>query len=243
MNLPSKTMNGLLWIFPCLLCRFACMYAEDHSVLVDEIIFYDHNRERSIPVQIYKPISESSYLPLVVINHGYGVRNTEYTFIAEPLCQQGYWVICIQHDLPGDPELPRTGNIYERRKPIWERGVQNILFAISELAKDFNQPKIILIGHSNGGDISMLFTSIHPELVEKAVSLDSLRMPFPNENSIPILSLRANDTEADAGVIPESGAVIVKLDHAQHIDMYDAGPAEIKAEILSIIDLFLKEKL
>jgi predicted esterase len=44
-----------------------------------------------------------------------------------------------------------------RRKPTWERGVQNILFTIAELKKNkpnLNLEKVILIGHSNGGDIS-----------------------------------------------------------------------------------------
>lgn len=60
----------------------------------------------------------------------------------------------------------------------------------------------------------MLFTTIHPELVEKVISLDSLRMPFPIKNYVPILSLRANDTKADKGVIPESGAIIIELKNA-----------------------------
>ncbi len=225
---------------------FQFLYPQEAILQIEQKNLFDSERQRFIPIQIYKPTSEIIHLPVVVINHGYGVKNTEYSFIAEPLCQEGYFVICIQHDLPGDPELPRTGNLFERRKPLWESGEQNILFVLSELANaenNLNLQRIILIGHSNGGDISMLFTSIHPELVEKVISLDSLRMPFPTKDCISILSLRANDTNADAGVIPESGAIIIKLINAQHIDMYDAGPEEIKREIMFLIDLFLKEKL
>lgn len=230
----------LINLFGLFFCAFQSVYAHEAIYQTEQKDLFDLGRQRSIPIQIYKPASEITHLSAVVINHGYGVKNTEYSFIAEPLCQKGYLVICIQHDLPEDPELPRTGNLFERRKPLWESGVQNILFVLSELA---NTQKIILIGHSNGGDISMLFTTIHPELVEKVISLDSLRMPFPIKNHVPILSLRANDTKADKGVIPESGAMIIELKNAKHIDMYDSGPEEIKREIMFLIDMFLKEKL
>lgn len=240
MTLILKSLFGLF----CL--GFQFLNAQEVILQIEQKNLFDSDRQRSIPIQIYKPVSEIISLPVVIINHGYGVKNTEYSFIAEPLCKEGYVVICIQHDLPDDPALPRTGNLYEKRKPFWDCGVKNIVFVLSELANatnNLNLQKIIIIGHSNGGDISMLFTSIHPELVEKVISLDSLRMPFPTKDHIPILSLRANDTNADAGVIPESGAIIIKLENAKHIDMYDAGPEEIKREIMYLIDLFLKEKL
>ena len=230
----------LINLFVLFCWGFQSLYAQEAMFQIEQKNLFQIDRQRSIPVQIYKPALGITHLPVVVINHGYGVKNTEYSFIAEPLCQEGYFVICIQHDLPEDPELPRTGNLFERRKPLWESGVQNILFVLSELV---NTQKVILIGHSNGGDISMLFTSIHPELVEKVISLDSLRMPFPTKDHVPILSLRANDTKADKGVIPEGGAIIIELKNAKHIDMYDSGPEEIKREIIFLIDMFLKEKL
>lgn len=233
-------------LFVLLCWGFQSLYAHESIFQTEQRNLFDIGRQRSIPIQIYKPASGITHPSAIVINHGYGVKNTEYSFIAKPLCQKGYLVICIQHDLPEDPELPRTGNLSERRKPFWESGVQNILFVLSDLAntqKNVNLQKIILIGHSNGGDISMLFTSIHPELVEKVISLDSLRMPFPTKDHIPILSLRANDTKADRDVIPENGATILELKNAKHIDMYDSGPEEIKNEIVFLIDMFLKGKI
>jgi dihydrofolate reductase len=46
--------------------------------------------------------------------------------------------------------------------------------------------KVTLIGHSNGGDIAMLFARNHPQFVKKIISLDSLRMPFPRTGLTPI---------------------------------------------------------
>ena len=223
------------------------IHAQDTNLLAEQKLLFDTTRQRSVPIQIYRPDTEENLQrPVVIINHGYSVGSEEYTFIAEPLSKQGYLVVSIQHDLPDDPELPRTGNLYERRKPLWDRGVQNILFVLSELERTqirVNLDKIILIGHSNGGDIAMLFTSIHPEMVEKVISLDSLRMPFPIKDRIPLLTLRANDTKADEGVLPQSGAIIVELENAKHIDMYDRGPDQVKKEIVMQIESFLRSIL
>ncbi len=68
--------------------------------------------------------------PVVIISHGYQIKNTEYSFIANALATRGYFVVSIQHDLETDKPLPTTGNLFDRRKPLWERGVQNILFVM-----------------------------------------------------------------------------------------------------------------
>ena len=221
--------------------------AQDAHFIIEKRELFDEKGQRTIPIQIYKPsLEEVHECSVVIVNHGYSVENTEYKYIAEPLCRKGYFVVSIQHDLLGDPELPRMGNLFALRKPFWERGVQNILFVMSEMERvqsNLNLKKVILIGHSNGGDISMLFAATYPQLVAKVISLDSLRIPFPTKDHIPILTLRANDTQADEGVLPMSGVSIVELKNTKHIDMYDRGPEEVKQEITSQIARFLKASL
>jgi pimeloyl-ACP methyl ester carboxylesterase len=208
---------------------------QNYAQAVDQKMeLFDQARNRKIPVEIYRGMLKP--LPKVIINHGYGARNTEYSFIANHLAKNGYEIISIQHDLESDPPLPRTGNLFERRKPLWERGLQNILFVLSKL--DIHD-KIILIGHSNGGDISMMFTEQHPELVAKVISLDSLRYPFPTSSSVPILALRANDTKPDNQISPQKGLTIISLQNAKHIDMSDRGPNKVKQEIVKLIADFL----
>jgi dienelactone hydrolase len=218
---------------------------------------FDKSRSREIPIEIYlsnesrsKAIAGVTSLPLVIINHGNNLKNTEYSFIAKNLAAQGFLVASIQHDLPGDPGLPWTGNIYEARKPLWERGVQNILFCLKKIKNIDNSVdinKIYLIGHSNGGDISTLFVTKYPEMVRKVVLLDSKRMFFPRTGKTPILSLRANDTETDPGVIPdehehkELNITVVKMEDAKHIEMSDRGPDKVKNDINRIISSFLKK--
>jgi len=202
----------------------------------------DKAREREVSIVIYENKKKDN-LPVVIINHGYGVKNTEYSFIANALADRGYFIVSIQHDLESDVPLPRTGNLFERRKPLWERGVQNISFVMNELKKEkpnLNLNQIILIGHSNGGDISMMFIDKYSEKVSKVISLDSLRYPFPADKNRPILHFSANDTKADHGVIPDKGVKTIAIEGAKHMDFCDRGAPHIKEQTAQSIVSFLK---
>ncbi|ASQ45906.1 Alpha/beta hydrolase family protein [Legionella clemsonensis] len=228
------------------------------SIISSSQCMVDKTRNRSIPIQTYvdkkikdKAISDEIHMPVVIINHGYGVRNTEYSSIANYLASQGYFVISIQHDLNTDSPLSRTGNLYQRRKPLWDRGVLNLLFIEKVLATQYpflNFTKVILVGHSNGGDISMLFAKQYPHLVQSVISLDSLRMPFPRDSKFPILSIRANDTNADPGVLPDRRdyrklkMTIVRFNEAKHIELCDRGNKSIQNKINFVISNFLNKR-
>lgn len=217
------------------------------------LTLFDKERNRSIPVEVYASAESQGKanagilkLPVVIINHGDTLKNTDYSFIANSLTAQGYLVASIQHQLPDDPSPVQQKTVFETRKPRWEQGVKNILFTLSELKRiepNADLEKVTLLGHSTGGDISMLFASQHPDLVAKVISLDSLRYPFPTTNHMPILSIRGNDRKADEGVLPESGTSIITLKSAKHIDMCDRGPDKVKLEINEVISKFLKEQL
>lgn len=220
---------------------------------------FDKTRKRAIPVVLY--VSDESQgkadagiikLPVAIINHGYTIKNTEYSFLANALAASGYFVVSIQHDLPTDPPLAKIGNIFERRKPLWERGSDNIFYVMKALSRtkshvDFT--KATLIGHSNGGDIALFFASIHPELAAKIISLDNLRMPFPKSGQSPILSIRANDTKADFGVLPtpetqkKLAITITPIHEAKHIDLCDRGSPALQQTINKLVLKFLNKKI
>lgn len=212
--------------------------------------FFDKSRNRSIPTELYvssefkgKAKAGIIKLPVVIISHGYGAQNTEYSFIANALAANDYFVVSIQHDLETDKPLPTTGNLFDRRKPMWESGVQNILFVMNELQKiepNLDLSKVILIGHSNGGDMSMMFATLHLEMVSKVISLDSRRYPFPRNPKLEILRFGAIDDEPDEGVVPESGVQVIYVKGARHIDLCDRGSPEIKNEIKKSIIQFLR---
>lgn len=218
---------------------------------------FDAKRHRSVVVDLavrrdYEMKAGAGYekLPLAIISQGNTVRNTEYSFLTNVFAARGYLVASIQHDLPTDaPLVTRVGSLYVGRLGVYERAEANILFAMNELATI--QPNaaydhITLVGHSNGGDISMFFAQQHPELVKEVVTLDNLRVPFVTDGRLKILSFRSKDAKfkTDLGVLPSDGLArkagieIVKTG-AQHADMSDRGPDSVKESIETALDNFL----
>lgn len=243
--------NFLFILILLIFTQYIVFAAYNSSVFIRNIDLVDKTRHRNVPILIYSNKKFNKIgKQIVIINHGYRIKNSEYSFIARRLAAKGYTVISIQHDLKDDPALPTTGSLYQRRKPLWERGVHNILFVLTEmkLIELNNSGKIILIGHSNGGDISMLFVNKYPQFVSHIISLDSLRMPFPKNNNIKVLTLRAIDTKADDSVLPNKneqkkfGIQVITLKNARHIHLCDRGPTNIKNEIVKDILKFLNGK-
>ncbi|RJY13313.1 alpha/beta fold hydrolase [Parashewanella spongiae] len=66
-------------------------------------------------------------------------------------------------------------------------------------AYHFEKP--LFVGHSNGGDISALYTAQYPQHVTSVVTLDHRRVPLPRDKNIKVLSIRASDFPADEGVL------------------------------------------
>ena len=108
---------------------------------------------------------------------------------------------------------------------------------------------LTLVGHSNGGDISMYFAKQHPDLVSKVVTLDNLRVPFVLSDKIedPVVPLQGPEFQdrsrcaADAQqAAREDGIDIIKT-RAQHTEMSDRGPDSVKEKIQATLDHFLTE--
>ncbi len=192
-------------------------------------------------------------LPVAIISHGNTVKNTEYSFLANVFAARGYLVASVQHDLPTDaPLMTREGSLYVGRLGVYERGEANILYAIEQLKKiqpNADYDHLTLVGHSNGGDISMFFAQQHPELVRRVVTLDNLRVPFvTDDRRLQILSFRSHDEhfKTDPGVLPsekrakEAGIDIIQT-QAQHTDLSDRGPDAVKQSIQDLLDKFLND--
>ena len=211
--------------------------AHGFSQMEFTIGLFDGGRNRVVPVTVYQPEKESSETKVIIFNHGYdgngNVKSSQaYSYLNRFLAGKGYYVISIQHELPQDPLLAMEGNLMEARMPNWERGVENILFAIQEFRKlkpGLDWGKLILIGHSNGGDMVMLFAARHPLLVDKAISLDHRRMKMPRIRKPRLYTLRGCDYEADEGVLPgikeqeEFHMRVVKLEGVTHSGMGGGG--------------------
>ncbi len=234
--------------------------ASKFAIRHETVSWLDTSRNREVVVALavrrdveMKAIAGIQKLPVAIVSHGNTVRNTEYSFIANVLAARGYLVASIQHDLPSDvPLMTKPGSLYVGRLGVYERGLKNIFFALGNLKKlvpDADYDHLTLVGHSNGGDISMFFAQQHPEMVRRVVTLDNLRVPFVTSGAARILSFRSNDPrfKADPGVLPdpeiakEAGIDIVPTDF-QHTDMSDRGPEEVKEKIQSTLDQFLSKE-
>src|SRR6202023_390211 len=115
----------------------------------------------------------------------------------------------IKHDLDTEePMVTKVGEEYVGRRMQYNRGIANIMFAIDELKKlqpNSDYRHLTMVGHSNGGDISMYFAKRYPEMIKKVVTLDNLRVPFMTDGKFKILSFRSRDPvfKPDPGVVPD----------------------------------------
>lgn len=212
-----------------------------------QIALVDPGRARLIPVILYGASTRPR--ALAILSHGYGGRNTAYSFIARELVRRGYVVASVQHELPGDPEIASGGdNLAARRQPNWLAGVDNIRFTAAELRRRglATAAPLLLVGHSNGGDMSMLYAALHPGEVAAAISLDNRRQPLPRTRAPRICSIRSSDQPADPGVLPtpeEQRRLGMRIETAPviHNDMWDGADAEQKAAMLAILSACLDD--
>jgi hypothetical protein len=234
--------------------------ASRFAISHETVMFHDPARNgRLVPVDIavrrdrlMQADAGMMKLPVAVVSHGNTVKNTEYSFIANLLAARGYIALSIQHDLPTDPPMvTKPGELYVGRLPQYQRGVQNIRFAVGEMKKlepNADYDHLTVVGHSAGADISMLFAKTYPEQTRKVVTLDNLRVPLISAGKFKILSFRSKDPEfkTDPGVVPDedtcekNGITIVQTTY-QHNDMRDTGPEEAKASIQGMLDRFLTD--
>lgn len=229
---------------------------QNFEVKLDSVNWYDTSRKRLIPVAFYLPKTNEKIInqKVVLVSHGYAENtpgaNKGYSYLTNNLASKGYFVVSIQHELPTDDLIPKTGIPQVVRRPNWERGAENILFVLTELKKtnpDLDFKHLILIGHSNGGDMSVLFAHKYPNLVDKIISLDNRRMELPRTSRPKVYSLRSSDQPADEGVLPTAaeqekyGITIIKLPNTIHNVMSDRGNKRQKKEINRYVMRFLLE--
>ena len=220
---------------------------------------FDASRQRPISVDLavrrdYETKADNGFwkLPVAIISNGNTVKNTEYSFLANALAARGYLVASIQQDLPSDPPLmTKVGLPYVGRRGVYMRCEANILFVLGELQK--RQPNadydhLTLVGHSNGGDVSMYVAKQHPELVSKVITLDNLRVPFVLSDKMKILSFRSKDPnfKTDPGVLPtpkeaHADGIDIVNTGALHTQLSDRGPDSLKERIQATLDKFLSE--
>jgi hypothetical protein len=244
----------------CVLQGLGYFVASKYGIHHTTLTFEDTVRgDRPVAVDVavrrdreWEAAADMLTLPVAIVNHGNTVKFTEYSFLANLLAARGYMVVSIQHDLDTDePMVTKVDEEYVGRRMQYNRGIANIKFVIDELKKvqpNSDYKHLTMVGHSNGGDISMYFAKRYPELIKKVVTLDNLRVPFVTDGKFKILSFRSRDPvfKADPGVVPDeatqakAGITVVQTGY-QHTDMSDRGPDEVKTRIGGLLEKFLDE--
>ena len=252
--------RGLIVLGLCMVALAAYFTSDKWGIRHAALSSDDILREgRNVTVEIavrrdreMQAMAELIDLPVAILSHGNTVKHTEYSFLSNVFAARGYLVISIQHDLAtDDPMVTKAGEEYVGRRMQYNRGAFNIMFAIDEVKKLYpnaDYRHLTLIGHSNGGDISMFFAKQHPDMVKKVVTLDNLRVPFITDGKVKILSFRSKDPhfKADPGVVPDdetaakAGIKVVKTEF-QHNELSDRGSDRVKSAIQSSVHQFLDE--
>jgi hypothetical protein len=254
-------MRRAIVIFVCLCAIAAAEYIaiSEWAIRHETLDLFDTARRRPISVDLavrrdYEMKADMGFwkLPIAIISNGNTVRNTEYSFLANVLAARGYLVASIQQDLPSDPPLmTKAGQLYVGRRGVYIRCEANILFVLGELQKlqpNADYDHLTLVGHSNGGDVSMYVAMQHPELISKVITLDNLRVPFVRNDKLKILSFRSKDPnfKTDPGVLPtpkqaKAAGIDIVNTGAMHTDLSDRGPAAVKDKIRATLDQFLSD--
>jgi len=254
-------MKRAIAILACLCVLAGAEYVaiSKWAIRHETLNLFDATRQRAVSVDLavrrdYEMKADNGLwkLPIAIISNGNTVRNTEYSFLANVFATRGYLVASIQQDLPSDPPLmTHVGLPYAGRREVYLRCEANILFVLGEMQKrqpNANYDHLTLVGHSNGGDVSMYGAKQHPELVSKVITLDNLRVPFVLSDRMKILSFRSKDPnfKTDPGVLPapakgKSGDIDIVDTGALHTDLSDRGPQSVKAKIQTTLDRFLRD--
>jgi len=247
-------MRKLVFLAICTVLASCASTKFPESPHQSSLRLFDASRQRPVPVDLYGPIGASRCTsthpcPVAIISSGYGISSKGYTFISSALSELGYLAVAVQHELPSDTPLATQGNLFAGRTPNWQRGAENLRFVRNAMRRShpgFDWAHPVLIGHSNGGDISSWLVRESPMFASSVITLDNRRVPLPRGASSPrVLSIRASDFQADAGVLPTaeelmaSNSCVVKISHARHNDMHDGGPTDLKSTIVGYMVHFL----
>lgn len=210
----------------------------------------------AVPVDIHAPANLQActlvkQCPVAILSPGYGLSGSDYSFVTNHLIGMGYLVVSIQSSSGGttlDRNAPVSPQVQTMARAM-SRLISKVIDKVAVHYPQFNWQQVLLVGHSLGGDSSAQFAADNLNRVSSLISLDSRRVTLPRTANIHVLTIRASDTAADPGVLPNEderrryGTCVVHIEGSRHNDMQDAGSEQLKAKIVSAIDTFLAPAL
>lgn len=100
--------------------------------------------------------------PAIVLMHGWGCNHTTLASVENIALRAGYRVINI--DFPGFGESSEPTEVW---------GVERYTDCLEEFITKLGLVKPVLLGHSFGGRVGILYTSRHPETVDSLILVDA----------------------------------------------------------------------
>ncbi|WP_027709155.1 alpha/beta hydrolase [Zooshikella ganghwensis] len=227
-----------------------CLTCSSFSKTLD---IYDTDRDRYIPISVDFPsknidCSTSQKCNVAFISAGNKVPYQKYQFITQLLNSMSYMTVAIDHELPNDPPLSTIGDLFKTRIENWQRGATTLDFLQRKLPNrfpEYNFHNIILVGHSNGGDISAWLANKGKPYISKIVTLDNRRVTLPKTAQIQVLSIRATEyPTAESVLLTEEEqdiyhSCIIEIESSKHMDLSDYGSISVKQRVESLIKGFL----
>ena len=103
----------------------------------------------------------------------------------------------------------------------------------------------MLVGHSNGGDISAWLANEGKSYVSKVVTLDNRRVTLPKTPQIQVLSIRATEYPTVESVLltveeqENYHGCVIEIENSKHMDLSDYGSTRVKQRVELLVKGFL----
>ncbi|PQJ85142.1 alpha/beta hydrolase [Aliivibrio sifiae] len=223
------------------------------SVMATSLDIYDASRERNIPITVDFPVQKdlcttSNKCKVAFVSAGFKVPYLKYQLMVQNLNEMGYLTVAVDHELPNDPPLSKKGDLYQTRIENWKRGAETLDFLQSNISlryPEYDFQNILLVGHSNGGDISAWLASENKSYISKVITLDHRRVALPKTARIQVLSIRATEYPTVASALltekeqSKYHSCIVEIENSKHMDLTDYGSEKVINKVRLITKGFL----
>ena len=167
--------------------------AERDGVVIVESDWFDHDRQRPVPVRLYRPaaVAPAAGMPLVLFSHGLGGSRRGYSYLGGHFARQGIAALHVQH--VGSDRALWSGNPLHlaarlqaaARESEAVARVADLRFALDRiLASDGREPtslaidpaRIVAAGHSYGANTALLASGARVVRNDRVVELCDARI-------------------------------------------------------------------
>lgn len=135
---------------------------------VNDKILYVDTSSRRIYGHVYTPKNVNKKMPIAIVSHGLGGSYQELENYAKDLANKGY--LAYAFDFPGGATGGKSTRLSQTKMSIYteEADLQGVIKALRKRS-DVQKEGILLVGGSQGGVVTALTASQHPEHIKALV--------------------------------------------------------------------------